>query len=403
MFLERNLGYPFSFELDVHRSASKSYVTPIFDRIISESARWRRVTLRIGLADISPLYHVKGKLEHLESLEFFLENNTVDDVVHTIPETFTDLFMSAPHLTRVHMLPLSTWNLNWPLVTVLRLGLARPEQVAQLPLILSQAMQVETLSVYIYFQTGTNLLSQGLITLPNLTALETDCFSLLQIMITPSLKELRVYFGWVDESEPHPTVAGVMKSFISRSQCRIQTLSLEDLGATSAIAILSHTPDIRVLYMGMIFGMIDIFGWLNEMHRVKSPQLTHLQSIIMYTSSLPQGRNALDEIFEFIAWRRIRIEGTGSIVEKLQKFGFGGCWDFDEADEDADVGQIQELLRKQCGLHDVQFSVNRDRFEIEGSHDRSSDPYVYSSFFSDDPYESSDEWSGEVTYWTIPV
>ncbi|KAK2465057.1 hypothetical protein APHAL10511_002865 [Amanita phalloides] len=150
--------------------------------------------------------------------------------------------------------------------------------------------------------------------------------------------------------------------------------------------------------------MIDIFGWLNEMHRVKSPQLTHLQSLIVYNSCLPQGENAFDEIFDFIAWRGIRIEGTGFIVEKLQNFGFGGCWDSDEADEDVDVvGQLRVQLRKLCGLHDVQFSVNRDRFEIEGSHDRSSDPYVYSSFSSDDPYESSDEWSGEVTYRTMPV
>ncbi|KAK2461018.1 hypothetical protein APHAL10511_006959 [Amanita phalloides] len=402
MFLECNLGYPFSFELDVHRNASKSYVTPIFDRIISESARWRRVTLRLDLGDMSPLYHLKGKLEHLESLEFFLEDNSVD----YIPEAFTDLFMSAPYLTRMHMYPLSTWNFNWPIVTVMHLELVQREEVARLPLILSQAMQMETLSIHKHFQSGKDLPFHGLVTLPNLTALDTDCFYLLQNMIIPSLKELRLSVGW-DGTGPYRAGAQVMKSFISRSQCRIQTLALECLDIESAIEILSHTPDIRVLYMGMIAGMIDIFGWLNEMHRVETPKLTRLQSLTMYNSSLPPGENALDEIFDFIAWRRIRIENAGSIVEKLQKFGFGGYWDSegeahevdedDEVDEDVDR-EVQVRLRKLCELHGIQFSVRMDRFEINGIHDRSSDPYVYSSFFSEDLYESSDEYSG-----TMPV
>ncbi|KAK2465064.1 hypothetical protein APHAL10511_002872 [Amanita phalloides] len=398
MFLECNLGYPFSFELHVLRNASKSYITPIFDRIISESARWRRVTLRLGLGDMSPLYHLKGKLEHLESLEFFLEDNAVD----YIPEAFTDLFMSAPYLTRMHMLPLSTWNFNWPIVTVLHLELVQREEVARLPLILSQAMQMETLSIHKHFQSGKNLPFHGLVTLPNLTALDTDCFYLLQNMITPSLKELHVSVGW--DGAAHRAGARVIRSFISRSQCRIQTLALACLDIESAIDILSHTPDIRVLYMDMIAGMIDLFGWLNEMHRVKTPKLTRLQSLTMYNYCLPPGENARDEVFDFIAWRKMRIEDTGFIVEKLQKFGFRGYRDFmDEADEDVYECEVQVQLRKLCELYGIQLSFNMDRFEIKGIHDRSSDPYVYSSFFSEDPYESSDEWSGDGTRRTMPV
>ncbi|KAK2463018.1 hypothetical protein APHAL10511_004673 [Amanita phalloides] len=372
MFLECNLGYPFSFKLDLYIDARRSpYFSPIFDKIISESARWRRVTLKLGIADLSALYHVKGKLECLESLEFSLEDHMVHDI--DLPEAFTDLFMSAPCFMRMKIYPLLTWNFNWSIMTVLHLELTQREQEARLPLILSQAMQMETLSISFY-QGSTGLPSHQPITLPNLTALETDCLSLLQIMVTPSLKELYVPMGW-HEVQTQTTAIGTMKSFIHRSQCQIQILAIESLDAASAIEILSHTPDIRVLYMGTIAGIVNIFRWLNKMHRAKTPRLTRLQSLSIQ-SWFPPGRRDIAEISDFVARRQTRIEDAGTVVEKLHKIDFGGHWGLD----DVEVDDIKVRLRKSCELHGIQYSVNGDEAEIEGCHDRSLDPYVYSSF-----------------------
>ncbi|KIL65194.1 hypothetical protein M378DRAFT_162458 [Amanita muscaria Koide BX008] len=242
-FLERSNGKPFAFE--IHRN-SRSRL--ILDTFLCEATRWQDVSLAIGAKEIPILESTKGRLSQLHSLTL-----VVSPAVRAsrrpnaikVPQSCSGIFTDAPHLTRVRLSELSTWQFNWS--SLISLELIKPVDNPYLLQALPHMQSLERLLVNQPHYAHYNYVRTEPISLPRLRVLTIFGFGLLPILVSPSLNEL-----YIDVEPCNPVwdnALAVCSSFLRRSSCTIQRLGLVGTAFTMDITeqILWLTPDLRFL------------------------------------------------------------------------------------------------------------------------------------------------------------
>ncbi|KAK2464641.1 hypothetical protein APHAL10511_003334 [Amanita phalloides] len=356
MFLERNRGHSFSFEVAVGRGEkeSTSRAQQIMDMLISASARWRRATIDVDSHNIRKLPRIKGRVNQLESMVLIVGGPAIYQTNNV------DTFLDAPYLTRLTLHRLSKWNFSWERMTLLEFQILEAEEAARLPFILSQAVQLETLIAPSYFP-----VRSAFITVPNLKHLDLGCIDLLSIITAPVLETLTTSMT-VGGSTRLPTE--ILESFLRRSRCQIQNLEVTGwLDSATATDIFSHAPEITRLTLYHVPNVGRVLKLFNEM---PTPKLARLQSLSLIECQL--SRDEVDEVFKFVSLRKKRIKNAGFVIEKLQKLTFG------KAGNEEGPNSARRELRKHCKSYGIQYSAPSWSTPFWHAHDESQDPYDHS-------------------------
>jgi len=289
----------------------------VLEVLVEESMRWESVSIETASLDLPTLQRVKDRLPSLRSLGLRIPVNHPSNIS-------PGMFENAPSLQQVMLVGHFNWKLNWSSLTSLELGQAHFE--LDVLIVLSRALNVEKLTIQ-HASVNPPVMGSGTpmpqtIRLPHL-----KWFSLqggaqfLTVLEAPKLDELKLEF------HIHRDLASVT-SFLSRSSCTIQRLTLKSIAQSAFAEILRRTPKIEYLELRRQSDLIRYLEALDASPRDSSSGgeerlARHLKSFTVAASayrisSSPFSPPELDRLMKLVKSRN-RLEGrTDGHVERLE-------------------------------------------------------------------------------------
>ena len=312
---EERISFHYRILLGSQDRLKFSNLRSVLDVLVEESMRWESVSIEPVPEDLVTLRTVKGRLPSLRSL-----------TLSTVPGRHSsndqlDIFEHAPSLQEVALVEDFNWKLKWSSLTTLKLFGAHFVQNEFS--ILSQALNVETLVIghVTWGVMGSDDPVPLAIRLPHLKR-----FSLLggarflTILEAPMLHEMRLEFH-IHRDLPSVT------SFLSRSSCRIQRLTIGSTTQSALAQILRRTPEIEHLELHGQRELIHCLEALDASPLIPTSRegklARRLKSLTVATSAYrtsnsPFTPQELDQLMKLIKSRNGLEGSTEGHVERLE-------------------------------------------------------------------------------------
>jgi len=280
----------------------------VLEVLVEESMRWESVSIETAPEDLLTLRRVKDRLPCLRSL-------TLGISVHSDPP---DIFEHAPSLQQVVLMKHFDWKLKWSSLTTLKLFGAHFVQNEFN--ILSQAQNVETLAIE--YAAPAAMGSDGpvpsTIRLPRLKRFSLyGSAQFLTILEAPMLDELELQF------HIHRNLPSVA-SFLSRSSCIIQRLTIKSIDESEFAEILRRTPKIEHLELRRQSDLTRYLETLDASSRSEENLARRLKSLTVATSHIyhiprsPLSPKELDRLMKVIKSRNGLEGNREGHVERLE-------------------------------------------------------------------------------------
>ncbi|KAK2465463.1 hypothetical protein APHAL10511_002535 [Amanita phalloides] len=319
LFVKRSPEEPLSFKfiLDNYGHTTRRFghlENAVFDVLSEEAERWAEVHIQLHPSDLRILHRVKHRLPLLRKFVVVTSHaqeppGCIDGLQDT--PSLRDLVMRykfSLRRSRDEVLSSSflAWKLDWSSLTALTIDSAFYSQ--DLLAFLSQARNLESLSIYQGFQTGVVTARQ--IRFPRLKRLSiSGSFELrfLSIAMAPVLEALSLQLLVTEQST-------TICSFLSRSSCTILNLSVLRTTSVAFLHILRHTPQLAHLELQDS----PMFDRLKCLDARAYPLVPHLQSLLVTPSNPRQPVFLEEEVQQLVEVVISRTSVDSPSTEKLK-------------------------------------------------------------------------------------
>ena len=302
----------------------------ILDLLVTESARWRHVTMDICHRACG-LHRIKDhlRLPSMQSLRLIDIYCPHCDPTAGKNGHLEDVFANTPSLTHVR-LPWMSWNwgFDWSNFTYLHLQDLVSEDYKPMCRSLQQAINLNTLVTDISYDTSF-CMAEGIITLPRLDSWHVSDYRLLDCIKAPALQNLYLH-GKIE--------INAVTSFLRESGCKLQSLALfdinviEDRRSTFLVEILQHASELVHLKLFGYFGynIADLIKCLNVPipsdlvgPELPAPRLQSLEAMVGFKKYTSAGRLG-DGLSKLVLLRNGQAKNKGGRpVERLKSLIVG--------------------------------------------------------------------------------
>jgi hypothetical protein len=346
--LKCSQGCPLSFMFRMSSSQyyadEYAYVVDIFNALITQSMRWLKAEIYfLPVTELQRLHCVKGRVPLLQSFFLSLPGDLWrrrDLEPLSVDERFADTFEQSPNLKHLRLSDMRVSKFNW--TSIESFQLRSLTDAGKLVAALSQATSLKELEIGLGDTFGEPINinnAQSMVTLPSLKKLVLHTHNILGALTAPGLKHLSVNF-W-RRKEQIITVA----SFVHRSSCSLEHLSLWSSEPAATMKVLSHIPSLSsLLICDDPLGLQSSIKFLDcDMPEGASLVAPRLKSLEMKT----QRELNTSLLMELSAMVASRARNPG--VDGLQKLSL-------RTDSTRSMGDLT-TLQEQCEKNNVKLTV----------------------------------------------
>ena len=262
-FLDCTRGAPFSVAFCTrggYTEEDTDYdILPTLVDLINCSEQWEEVSIKLLSTHLVFLCATKGCLSQLKKLEIDVKNEyEYEDAFRIIPSVVTKVFEDAPILKEVVIWGFSAWKFrfNWSSLTAVTL--LQQRHCKAILAILRETINVVELTIKASHLDPNDERSE-LIHLPHLERLYIDNVTLLAVLETPSLQQLRIDFAFLSFYDDGGIIAS---AFLRRCGNKLSTIVIYrgPLGVVKDILLSAPELDQLALFDVTMIG--DPFKWM---------------------------------------------------------------------------------------------------------------------------------------------
>ncbi|PFH49867.1 hypothetical protein AMATHDRAFT_62251 [Amanita thiersii Skay4041] len=350
LFLDRNQGqrFCFSFVMPRHLGNIQQYALPyaheILNILVDNSTHWQDVFLDIDLSESPMLTRARGRLPSLASLRLLADDGLASDEMK-------HMFSEAPQLRHIQFWHFPAWQFDWSLLASIQFQTMPRHRIDELLHILSQATGLERFRYEEANQVSDTVHLPQVniqIRMQKLKVLYLPNPDILPYLNTPALRELHIH----NNDAACDAFSEIVASFLLRSDCSLDKLTLGTCQAVDAIEILKHTPDIYELTLAFISASPYILEYL----KLSRGHIQHILARRIRSLDL-QLAHPQEADFDRIATVVVSRATMMGAVERLERLSMS--LKFTHNYEKAAINSQIERLSQLCFQHGVKFAIEQ--------------------------------------------